>query len=133
MGRKKIVPKKIGSVKIPKNLRRIGDKALADPKVAGIVSGALTSAAALVGGREVVQDVAGGTSATKALARSEAVSGLPDLVRRAFEEIMEARHRDARVPAKGGKAKRSRHDDEARRAGPDRDEETRAEEADRLH
>lgn len=56
MARKKILPKRLGPVRIPKALRKVGDKALADPRTAGIVSEALASVAALV----VARKAAGG-------------------------------------------------------------------------
>ncbi len=41
MARKKIIPKRIGSVKIPKNLRKMGDKVLADPRAREVAGSAL--------------------------------------------------------------------------------------------
>ena len=41
MARKKIVPKRIGSVKIPKNLRKFGDRVLSDPQARDMAGKAL--------------------------------------------------------------------------------------------
>ncbi len=41
MAKSKVLPKKIGGVKIPKRLRKLGDEALSNPMMREIVAGAL--------------------------------------------------------------------------------------------
>ncbi len=41
MAKNKVLPKKIGGVKIPKRLRKLGDEALSNPMMREIVAGAL--------------------------------------------------------------------------------------------
>lgn len=41
MARQKIIPKRIGNVKIPKNLRKFGDRVLADPRAREAAASAL--------------------------------------------------------------------------------------------
>jgi hypothetical protein len=91
MGQKKVVPKKLGTVRIPKRLRKIGNKALANPEVAGIVSGALASVAALVAARGVAKHVPGGDAAAHAIRQSTLAKGIGSVVKQAFSDILAAR------------------------------------------
>ena len=108
MACKKIVPKKLGSVKIPKNLRRIGDKALADPKVVGVVSGALASVGAIVAAREGAKVVPGGRKLVHAMEHSSVVNGVADAVKQAFEQVLHLRTSQPDPSSPSGKTKRQR-------------------------
>ena len=131
MARKKIVPKKLGSVKIPKNLRRIGDKALADPQVAGIVSGALASVGAIVAAHKVAGVVPGGSTLTHAMGSSTTVGSVTDVVKQAFEDVLDARCGARGKLRKQSKAKGSQDEpDVSSVSEPEADLEA---EADRLH
>lgn len=106
MGRKDLLPRKLGSEKVPKNLRRIGDGALAAPKAASIVSGTLARAGVLV-------------------PRGDAASGISDVLRRALKDILEARQASGAKAGQGG-AKRSRKEAAGGGITPDGDGEARA-------
>jgi uncharacterized transporter YbjL len=105
MAHKKTLPKKLGSVKIPKSLRKIGNKALANPEVAGIVSGALASVAALVAARGVAKSVSGEEAALASggIGIAPAVRGV---VKQAFSDILVARS-SARAKASGADKSKS--------------------------
>lgn len=113
MARKKVLPKKIGPVKIPKSLRRMGDKALADPHVAGVVSGALVSIGALVAARKVVEEVPGGAALTRSVAHSKMLNGVADVVKKALEEATGARHQPREEVRTSGKSKRRKAEPDA--------------------
>jgi hypothetical protein len=119
MSRKKILPKKLGPLKIPKNLRRLGDKALSDPQVVGIVSGALASVGGLVAARKAVADGPGEAALTQTGASRRVVGSVADVVGRALEDSLHARQRaktsrgaDTKKGAKKNKT-RSANDDVA--------------------
>ena len=52
MARKKIIPKRIGRVKIPKNLRKMGDKVLADPRAREMAGSALLALGSVLASRK---------------------------------------------------------------------------------
>ena len=104
--RKKIIPKRIGSVKIPKNLRKFGDRILADPRareVAGSALLALGTALLSRGTRKgsVLRDIferrgeqareAGAEAAAKA---GGAASGVADAVSQVVGDVFDAVRRD---------------------------------------
>lgn len=106
MARKKILPKKLGPLKIPKALRRVGNKALADPKVVKILSGALVSMAASVAAQKVVQKLPGGAALARSVANSKALGNVTDVVKQAFEDALQTRHPKPPVePRQSSKAK----------------------------
>lgn len=107
MARKKILPKRLGPLKIPKSLRRLGNKALADPQVVKILSGALASMGAAVAARKVVQDVPGGAALARFVASGTALGSVADVVKQALEEALQARRPAPQVePRPSGRAKR---------------------------
>jgi hypothetical protein len=92
MARKKILPKKLGPVKIPKNVRKRADQALADPKVVAIVSGALASVGALIAAPKVAYEVPGGAALASSVAGNETVASVGDVVKQAFNDILHLRY-----------------------------------------
>ena len=141
MTRKKIIPKRIGTVKIPKRLRKLGDRVLADPRareVAGSALLALGSALVARGGRpgSILRTIfdhpgdsaraardAGTGAASKA---GEAMSGMADTVAQAVGEVIETIRRDV---ARKIRPVRPRHAHDEHAEG----EEKREGEDDRLH
>jgi hypothetical protein len=104
MACKELVPKKIGPVKIPKNLRRMGDKALADPKVAGIVADAVAAAGSLVAARQIAEEVPGGASVARSAGSTHLVHGIADLIKRTLEEVVQARDKGGSTDRRGQEA-----------------------------
>lgn len=109
MARRRIIPKRIGGVRIPKRLRKLGDRVLADPRareVAGSALLALGTALVSRGTRKgsVLRDIfdhpgesaraardAGAEAADKA---GQAASGVADAVSQAVGEVIDAVRRD---------------------------------------
>ena len=138
MARKKIIPKRIGNVKVPKNLRKLGDRVLSDPRareVAGSALLALGTALVSRGARKgsVFRDIsdhptesartakaAGGEAAQKA---GEAVSGVADAVGQVVGEVFDTIRRDF---ARKVRPVRPRH-------APDEEPEDKADGDDRMH
>lgn len=110
MARKTILPKRLGPSKIPNSPRCMGNKALADPQVVTILSGALASVGAAVTARKVVQDDPGGAAlARHATPRHEQQNpgSVTDVVKQLLEEALQARHPAQQVeePQPSAKAK----------------------------
>lgn len=109
MARKKIIPKKIGTVKIPKNLRKVGDRVLADPRTREMAGKTLLAVgAALVarGGQKssFLRDIfehpaesakAARDTATEGASKAgEAVSGVADAVTQVVGDVIDTIRRD---------------------------------------
>jgi hypothetical protein len=107
MARKKVLPKKLGPVKIPKNLRKIGDKALGDPQVARILSGAVASVAAVVAARKVAQSAPDDGTTARPGASRNTLHGVTEVFSKAFEEVVHIRTRSEEAAPKG-KVKRGK-------------------------
>lgn len=109
MARKKIIPKRIGSVKVPKNLRKFGDRVLSDPRareVAGSALLALGTALVSRGTRKgsILRDIfdrpnenaraardAGADAAARA---GQAASGVADAVSGVVGDVIDTIRRD---------------------------------------
>ena len=141
MARKKIIPKRIGSVKIPKKLRKLGDGVLADSRareVAGSALLALGSALLARGGKpgSILRNIFDRPTETARAARDtgtgaaskagEAVSGMADTVAQAVGEVIDTIRRDV---ARKIRPVRPRHAHDEHGDG----EEKREGEDDRLH
>ena len=107
MARKTILPKKLGPLKIPKSLRRMGNKALADPEVVTIIANALASVGAAVAARGAVQDVPGEAVQTRPAATGQTLGKVADVLKQALEDATSAQRR----PREGSRrpSKRKRH------------------------
>lgn len=92
MARKTILPKKLGPLKIPKTLRRLSDKALSDPQVVTILSGALASMAAAVAARKVAQEDSGDAALARSAASSKALGSVTEVVRQALKDAVQVRY-----------------------------------------
>lgn len=128
MARKKILPRKLGPLKIPKALRRMGDKALADPEVVAILSGALASVGVALAARKVARDAPDGTALARSAASSRALGSVTDLVRQALEDAVRTRH--PAPPGEEAPAPRARRRKAKAAVNADTDEEAPA---DHLH
>lgn len=138
MARKKIIPKRIGNVKVPKTLRKLGDRVLSDPRareVAGSALLALGTALVSRGARKgsVFRDIfdhptesartakaAGGEAAQKA---GETVSNVADAVGQVVGEVFDTIRRDF---ARKVRPVRPRH-------AQDEEPEDKADGDDRMH
>jgi hypothetical protein len=109
MARKKIIPKRIGSVKVPKNLRKFGDKVLSDPRareVAGKALLAVGAALATRGARKStsLRDIfdhpadtaraARDTASEGASKAGEAMSGVAETVTQVVGDVIDTIRRD---------------------------------------
>jgi hypothetical protein len=109
MARKKIIPKRIGAVKVPKKLRKLGDQVLADPRareIAGSALLALGTALVARGTRKgsILRDIFDNPGESARAARDagsgaagragEAVSGVADAVGQAVGEVFDTLRRD---------------------------------------
>jgi hypothetical protein len=109
MTRKKIIPKRIGTVKIPKNLRKFGDRVLTDPQareMAGKALLAVDTALAARGARKssILRDIfdnpaesarAGRDTAQEGAAKAgQAASGVADAVTQVVGEVIDTIRRD---------------------------------------
>ena len=103
MAHKKILPKKLGPVKIPKNLRKMGDKALADPRVASILSGAVGSVAAVVAARKAAKSAPDGEEPSRSSTGHTTLHGVTEVVSKAFEEVVQIRTRSEEAAPKSKK------------------------------
>ncbi len=106
MARKKIMPKKLGPVRIPKNLRRMGNKALADPQVVEIVTSALVSIGAAVAAAKIAQKVPGGATLARSVSGGETLGSVAEVVKQAFADIVRARHQTPEDEPRSGKGSR---------------------------
>jgi hypothetical protein len=123
LARKKILPKKLGPLKIPKTLRRAGNKALADPQTVKILSAALVSMGAAVAARKIVEKVPGGAALARSVARSATLGSVADVVRQALEDALQARHPAPLVePGQPAKSKGRKHTPETEASASDADE-----------
>lgn len=109
MARRKIIPKRVGGVKVPKGLRKLGDRVLADPQsreMAGRTLLALGSALLARGAARssVLRDIlghpkegeptAGERMAGAANKAGETVSGVAEAVAQAVGDVIETIRRD---------------------------------------
>jgi len=109
MARKKIIPKRVGSVKIPKNLRKMGDKVLADPRAREVAGSALLALGAALASRGAPKGsffrnifdhpaeaakTAEGAGADAARKAGDAVSGVSQAVNQVVTEVVETIRRD---------------------------------------
>lgn len=109
MARKKIIPKRIGSVKVPKNLRKFGDRILADPRareMAGSMLLALGTALVARGTRKgsILRDLfehpaettraARDTASDGAAKAGDAMSGVADAVTQVVGDVIDTIRRD---------------------------------------
>ena len=135
MARKKIIPKRIGNVKVPKNLRKLGDRILSDPRAREVAGSALLALGTALVARKgsVFRDIfdrpnegartakaAGGEAAQKA---GEAVSGVADAVGQVVGEVFDTIRRDF---ARKVRPVRPRH-------AQDEEPEDKADGDDRMH
>jgi hypothetical protein len=100
MAHKKILPKKLGPVKIPKNLRKMGDKALADPRVASILSEAVASVAAVIAARKTAKSAPNGEEPSRSSTGRKTLHGVTEVVSKAFEEVVHIRTRSEEAAPK---------------------------------
>jgi hypothetical protein len=128
MARKKIIPKRVGRFKVPKGLRRAGDRLLTDPRAREVASGALLAAATALASRKAGLGAARGPDDEGAKAASgDAASRVAEAVAQILGEVVDTVRRDI-GRAFGGK--RAAHPEEASgdAATPEADSE-----ADRVH
>ena len=120
MARKKIIPKRIGGVKIPKNLRKFGDKTLADPRAREIAGSALLALGTALASRKAPKGsffrnifdhpteaarTAESTGADAARKAGDAVSGVSQAVNQVVTEVVETIRRDWARKTGGASAK----------------------------
>jgi hypothetical protein len=138
MARKKIIPKRIGGVKVPKNFRKLGDRALADPRAREIVGSAMLALGSALASRKAPKGsffrnifdhpaeaakTAETTGADAARKASDTVSGVSLAVNQVVTDVVETIRRD--WARKSGAAAKDK-DDAQPEPGRDADE-------DRLH
>ena len=120
MARKKIIPKRIGKVKIPKNLRKIGDQVLSDPRAREVAGSALLALGTALASRKAPKgsffrnifdhpaqaaktaETAGADAAHKA---GETASGVAQAVNQVVAEVVETIRRDWARKTGGARAK----------------------------
>ena len=139
MARKKIVPKRIGGVKIPKNLRKLGDRALSDPRAREVAGSALLALGTALASRKAPKGsffrnifehpaeaakTAEGAGADATRKAGDAVSGVSQAVNQVVSEVVETIRRDWARKTGAPRAKDS--DDSQPEPGRETDE-------DRLH
>jgi hypothetical protein len=139
MARKKIIPKRIGGVKIPKNLRKLGDRALSDPRAREVAGSALLALGTALASRKAPKGsffrnifdhpaeaakTAETTGAEAARKAGDAASGVSQAVNQVVTEVVETIRRDWARKTGGASAKAK--DDAQPEPKPDGDE-------DRLH
>ncbi len=154
MARKKIIPKRIGTVKVPKNLRKFGDKVLSDPRareVAGKALLAVGAALATRGARKstILRDIfdhpaesakaARDTASEGATRAGETVSNVAETVTQVVGDVIDTIRRDwaRKVRPVRPRHAHDEHDEpapeEAAEADPPREGGPRAEGDDRVH
>ena len=109
MARKKIIPKRIGNVKIPKNLRKLGDRVLADPRAREVAGSALLALGSALASRKSPKGsffrnifdhpaeaakTAETASAETAQKAGDAASGVSQAVNQIVTEVVETIRRD---------------------------------------
>lgn len=109
MARKKIIPKRIGNLKIPKPLRKLGDQVLADPRAREVAASALLSLGAALAARgtrkgTILRDIfdhpgesakaARDTGADAASKAGETMSGVAQAVNQAVGDVIDTVRRD---------------------------------------
>ena len=109
MTRKKIIPKRVGGVKVPKNLRKLGDRVLADPRAREVAGSALLALGAALASRgtgksSFLRDIfdrpgekahAAREGASEAASRAgQAASGVADAVSGAVSDVIDSIRRD---------------------------------------
>ena len=133
MARKKIIPKYIGTVKIPKNLRKLGDKVLADPRAREVAGSALLALGTALASRKapkgsffrnIFDHPAEATGAEAAHKAGDAASSVSQAVNQIVTEVVESIRRDWARKSAAGRPKAA--DDAGPEPGHDGDE-------DRLH
>jgi hypothetical protein len=149
MARRKIIPKRIGAVKIPKRLRKLGDQVLADPRareMAGSALLALGSALLARGTRKgsVLRDIFEHPGASARAARDAgsdaasraggAVSGVADAVGQAVSEVFDTLRRDFVRKVRPVRPRHAHDEHDAEEASPDAEGSPRPEATDdRMH
>lgn len=154
MARKKIIPKRIGTVKVPKNLRKFGDRVLTDPRAREIAGSALLALGTALVSRgtrkgSILRDIfdhpgessraARDTASEGAAKAGDTASGVADAVTQVVGEVIDTIRRDwnRKVRPVRPRHAHDEHDEPAPEdladAGEKRDGETRAEGDDRMH
>jgi hypothetical protein len=139
MARKKVIPKRIGKVKVPKNLRKLGDRVLSDPRAREVAGSALLALGTALASRKAPKGsffrnifehpaeaakTAEGAGADATRKAGDAVSGVSQAVNQVVSEVVETIRRDWARKTGATRAKDS--DDSQPEPGRDSDE-------DRLH
>lgn len=135
MARRKIIPKRVGGMKVPKSLRRLGDRALADPRAREVAGSALLALGAALASRgapkgSVLRDIfdhpgrsaraAGEAGAEAAGKAGQAAGGVADAVSQAVGEVIEAVRRDLARKVRPVRPRHAHDEDEDRAEGDDR-------------
>ncbi|EYD77954.1 hypothetical protein Rumeso_00415 [Rubellimicrobium mesophilum DSM 19309] len=135
MARKKIIPKRIGGVKIPKNLRKLGDNVLSDPRAREVAGSALLALGSALASRKApkgsfVRNIfdhpteaaktAEGTGADAARKAGDVAGGVSQAVNQVVTEVVETIRRD--WARKTGPARAKDADDAQPEPGRDGDE-----------
>jgi hypothetical protein len=137
MARRKIIPKRIGNVKIPKRLRKLGDQVLADPRAREMAGSALLALGTALIAKKApnLRDIfahpgrsartardAGAEAAGRA---GEAVGGVADAVGAVVGDVIDTLRRDFARKIRPVRPRHAHDEEEA--------EEPRAEGDDRMH
>jgi hypothetical protein len=148
MARKKIIPKRIGAVKVPKKLRKLGDEVLADPRareIAGSALLALGTALVARGTRKgsVLRDIFNRPGESARAARDpgsgaadragEAVSGVADAVGHVVGEVFDTLRRDFVRKIRPVRPRHAHDDNEAEEPQPETDGPKAEGSDDRMH
>ena len=109
MARKKVIPKRIGKVKVPKNLRKLGDRVLSDPRAREVAGSALLALGTALASRKAPKGsffrnifdhpaeaakTAEGAGADAAHKAGDTVSGVSQAVNQVVTEVVETIRRD---------------------------------------
>ena len=134
MAREKIIPKQIGGVKVPKALRKLGDRVLADPRAREMAATALLALGAAIvqrgtgkasPAREAFEHPAEAAQAARDAASgaarkgAEAAGAVADAVAQAVGEAFDAIRRDVARKIRPVRPRHA-HDDPEEEAGEDR-------------
>ncbi|WP_210529047.1 hypothetical protein [Rubellimicrobium arenae] len=136
MARRKYIPKRIGNVKIPKKLRKFGDRVLADPRAREIAGGALLAVGSALLSRAAPKGsvfrtifdhpVETAKSAEQAGAKAasdagDAVSGVANAVGQVVGEVFDSLRRELGRRRQPATAAPEKGDDEAGHRDVDED------------
>lgn len=127
MARKKIIPKRIGSFKVPKGLRRAGDRLLTDPRTREVASGALLAAATALASRKAGLGARATDEDGAKASGGDPASRVAEAVAQILGEVVDTVRRDI-GRAFGGKRAARAEEPSGDAAAPDGDGE-----ADRVH